>query len=65
MTIQVDHEAFDRATRLAGELADGLHWEHDRVQGEVADLLSGTWTGEPPTSSPGHGSSGAEGWTTS
>jgi WXG100 family type VII secretion target len=46
VTIQVDHEAFDRTTRLVAEIADGLRGEHDRVQGEVADLLSGTWTGE-------------------
>jgi WXG100 family type VII secretion target len=46
VTIQVDHEAFDRATRLVAEIADGLREEHDQVQGEVADLLSGSWTGE-------------------
>jgi WXG100 family type VII secretion target len=46
VTIQVDHEAFDRATRLVTEIADGLRDEHQRVQGEVTDLLSGSWTGQ-------------------
>jgi WXG100 family type VII secretion target len=46
VTIQVDHEAFDRATRLVADIADGLRGEHDQVQGEVADLLSGSWNGE-------------------
>jgi WXG100 family type VII secretion target len=46
VTIQVDHEAFDRATRLVAEIADRLRGEHDRVNGEVGDLLSGSWNGE-------------------
>ena len=45
MTIQIDHEAFDRATRLVGEIADGLRREHQQVQSEVADLLSAGWNG--------------------
>jgi WXG100 family type VII secretion target len=46
VTIQIDHEAFDRATRLVAEIADGLRREHQQVQAEVADLLSGSWQGE-------------------
>jgi WXG100 family type VII secretion target len=46
VTIQIDHEAFDRATRLVSEIADGLRGEHQKVQGEVGDLLSGSWNGE-------------------
>ncbi len=46
MTIQIDHEAFDRATRLVAEIADGLRQEHQKVQGEVGDLLAGSWHGE-------------------
>ena len=46
MTIQIDHEAFDRATQLVAEIADGLRQEHQKVQGDVADLLSGSWNGE-------------------
>jgi WXG100 family type VII secretion target len=46
VTIQIDHEAFDRATRLVAEIADGLRGEHQQVQGEVADLLAGSWHGE-------------------
>lgn len=46
MTIQVDHEAFDRATRLVAEIGDALRSEHQQVQGEVGDLLSGSWHGE-------------------
>jgi WXG100 family type VII secretion target len=46
VTIQIDHEAFDRATRLVAEIADGLHEEHQKVQGQVADLLTGAWQGE-------------------
>jgi hypothetical protein len=39
VTIQVDHGAFDRATRLVAETADGLRGDHDQVQGEVADQM--------------------------
>ncbi|HEY3530905.1 MAG TPA: WXG100 family type VII secretion target [Nocardioides sp.] len=45
MTIQIEHEAFDRATRLVAEIADGLRREHQQVQAEVADLLAAGWTG--------------------
>lgn len=45
MTIQIDHHAFDRTTRLVADIADGLRQEHEKVQGDVADLLSGTWKG--------------------
>jgi WXG100 family type VII secretion target len=45
VTIQIDHHAFDRATRLVAEIADGLREEHQRVQADVSDLLSATWNG--------------------
>jgi WXG100 family type VII secretion target len=45
VTIQIDHHAFDRATRLVADIADGLRQEHEKVQGDVADLLSETWQG--------------------
>jgi WXG100 family type VII secretion target len=46
VTIQIDHEAFDRATRLVAEISEGLRKEHQRVQADVADLLSASWNGQ-------------------
>ncbi len=45
MTIQIDHKAFERATRLVAEIADGLRQEHQQVQADVSDLLSASWHG--------------------
>ena len=45
MTIRVDHQAFDRATQDLATIADGLRREHQRVQGQVDQLLSSTWSG--------------------
>lgn len=45
MTIQVDHEAFDRATRLVADIGDALRKEHQLVQADVADLLGASWAG--------------------
>jgi hypothetical protein len=45
VTIQIDHEAFDRATRLVADIGDALRKEHQRVQTDVADLLGAGWAG--------------------
>jgi uncharacterized protein YukE len=45
VTIQIDHQAFDRATKLVAEIADGLRQEHQQVQADVSDLLSVGWNG--------------------
>jgi uncharacterized protein YukE len=45
VTIQVDHEAFDRATRLVADIGDALRKEHQRVQADVSDLLGASWAG--------------------
>jgi WXG100 family type VII secretion target len=45
VTIQIDHEAFDRATGLVADIGDALHQEHQRVQADVADLLGASWAG--------------------
>jgi WXG100 family type VII secretion target len=49
MSIQVDHEAFDRANRLVSDIGDGLHKEHRKVSADVADLLGSSWHGVAAT----------------
>ena len=44
-TVQIDHEAFDRATQMIADLSDALRREHESVADEVADLLSARWNG--------------------
>jgi WXG100 family type VII secretion target len=44
-TVQIDHEAFDRATQMIADLSDALRREHESVADEVADLLSSRWNG--------------------
>jgi len=44
-TVQIDHEAFDRATRLVTDLAAALRREHQDVSDEVANLLDARWNG--------------------
>jgi len=44
-TVQIDHEAFDRATRLVADLAAALRREHQDVSDEVANLLDARWNG--------------------
>ena len=44
-TVQIDHEAFDRANQLIAELADALRREHQEVSDDVTDLLSARWNG--------------------
>jgi uncharacterized protein YukE len=45
MTIQIEHAAFDRATRLVEEIAHDVHQEQRQAQAEVSQLLSSSWNG--------------------
>jgi uncharacterized protein YukE len=45
MTIQIEHAAFDRATRLVEEIAHDVRHEHCQAQAEVSELLSSRWSG--------------------
>lgn len=45
MTIQIEHAAFDRATRLVEEIAHDVRHEQRQAQAEVSQLLSSSWNG--------------------
>jgi WXG100 family type VII secretion target len=45
MTIQIEHAAFDRATRLVEEIVHDVRHEHRQAQAEVSELLSSGWKG--------------------
>jgi hypothetical protein len=64
VTIQIDHEAFDRATRLVAGIAAGHRKEHRHLQADVADLLSAGWNGVASEQRGQGWQGGAAGWTT-